>query len=107
MEPGTTISPRGSDHAAVVEARRQKESYRAAQLRSEVAEKVARLLIGFRQRHNLTQRQLAAVLGMKESAVSRLESGDHVPNFTTLQRIAARCNVDVTLDFIERTPEVA
>jgi transcriptional regulator with XRE-family HTH domain len=71
-----------------------------------VPEKVARLLIGFRQQHDLTQAQLAATLGMKESAVSRLESGEHVPNFTTLECVAYLCNVDVLLDFIERVPEV-
>lgn len=50
----------------------------------------------------MTQAQLAAALGMKESAVSRLESGEHVPNFATLERIADGCNVDVLLDFAER-----
>lgn len=97
-------SPLGSDHAAVAAARTGDPSYRAARLRFAVAEKVARLMIGFRQQHDLTQAQLAAALGMKESAVSRLESGEHVPNFETLGRIAEGCNVDVVLDFANRTP---
>ncbi len=72
-----------------------------------MAEKVARLLIGYRQRHGLTQAQLAAALGMKESALSRLESGEHVPNFETLARVAEGCNVDVVLDFADRSPTPA
>jgi len=104
MEPEGDVSPLGSDHAASARRRARNEVYRAARLRYAVAEKVARLLIGFRQNHDLTQAQLAAALGMKESAVSRLESGEHVPNFTTLERIAERCNVDVLLDFVERVP---
>jgi ribosome-binding protein aMBF1 (putative translation factor) len=95
-------SPLGSEHAAEVAARTTDSDYRAARLRFAVAEKVARLMIGFRQRHNLTQARLAAALGMKESAVSRLESGEHVPNFETLGRIAEGCNVDVVLDFAHR-----
>jgi len=102
MDPKVAPSPLGSDHTAVVSARAADPSYRAAQLRFAVAEKVARLLIGFRQLHGLTQAQLAAALGMKESAVSRLESGEHVPNFATLGRIAATCDVDVVIDFANR-----
>ena len=100
-------SPLGSDHRAAVAARAANPSYRAARLRFAVAEKVARLLIGFRQQHGLTQAQLADALGMKESAVSRLESGEHVPNFATLGRIAEACNVDVVLDFAKRAPKAA
>lgn len=105
MEPATEVSPLGTDHSVAAEDRARDHVYRAARLRFAVAEKVARLLIGFRQKHGLTQAQLAAALGMKESAVSRLESGEHIPNFTTLARIAERCNVDVLLDFVERAPK--
>jgi ribosome-binding protein aMBF1 (putative translation factor) len=107
METKVAPSPLGSDHAAVAAARAGDPSYRAARLRFAVAEKVARLLIGFRQQHGLTQAQLGAALGMKESAVSRLESGEHVPNFATLGRIAECCSVDVVLDFADRAPDAS
>src|ERR1700728_2303250 len=100
-------SPLGSDHAAAAAARAGDPGYRAALLRFAVAEKVARLLIGYRQQHALTQAQLACALGMKESAVSRLESGDHVPNIATLGRIAEVCNVDVVLEFAQRAPHAS
>jgi ribosome-binding protein aMBF1 (putative translation factor) len=107
MEPKVAPSPLGFDHAVAAVSRAGDPSYRAARLRFAVAEKVARLLIGFRQQHGLTQAQLAAALGMKESAVSRLESGEHVPNFATLGRIAEGCNVDVVLDFANRVPDAS
>jgi ribosome-binding protein aMBF1 (putative translation factor) len=100
-------SPLGSEHAAAAAARAGNPGYRAARLRFAVAEKVARLLIGYRQQHALTQAQLASALDMKESAVSRLESGEHVPNIATLGRIAEVCNVDVVLDFSKRSPNAS
>ena len=100
-------SPPGSDHAGAAAARAAHPRYRAARLRFAVAEKVARLLIGYRQLHGLTQAQLAAALGMKESALSRLESGEHVPNFETLARVVEGCGVDVVLDFADRSPTPA
>ncbi len=107
MEIEDGASPLGSDNAAAAAARAEHPRYRAALLRFAVAEKVARLLIGYRQQHGLTQAQLAAALEMKESALSRLESGEHVPNFETLARVAEGCNVDVVLDFANRTPAPA
>jgi ribosome-binding protein aMBF1 (putative translation factor) len=102
MKVKTAPSPLGSDHAAASAGRAADPRYQAARLRFAVAEKVARLLIGFRQQHGLTQAQLATAFGMKESAVSRLESGEHVPNFATLGRIAAACDMDVVIDFAKR-----
>ena len=47
-----------------------------------------RQLIQYRIDHNLTQTQLAERLGMKQSSLARLESGQSVPTLRTLQRIA-------------------
>jgi len=70
-----------------------------------MAETIARFLIGYRQRHGLTQAQLGERLGMKESAISRLESGDHVANADTLQRIAGGCHAEVTFAIAESAAE--
>ncbi len=68
-----------------------------------MAETIARFLIAYRQRYHLTQAQLGARLGMKESAISRLESGDHVANADTLQRITDGCHAEVTFAIAETT----
>jgi transcriptional regulator with XRE-family HTH domain len=56
--------------------------------RSAVARECARKLLELRGQTGQTQKQLAARLGMTESMISRLESGDHVPRLKTLCRIA-------------------
>ena len=53
-----------------------------------IAAQCARLLLQLRDSTGETQRQLARRIGMTESMISRLERGDHVPNVTTLCRIA-------------------
>jgi transcriptional regulator with XRE-family HTH domain len=55
---------------------------------STVAQECARKLFELRGQTGQTQKQLAARLGMTESMISRLESGDHVPSLKTLCRIA-------------------
>ena len=55
---------------------------------SAVARQCARKLFELRGQTGQTQKQLAARLGMTESMISRLESGDHVPSLMTLCRIA-------------------
>jgi HTH-type transcriptional regulator/antitoxin HipB len=53
-----------------------------------LAAQCARKLLELRTHTGKTQKQLAIHLGMTESMISRLESGDHVPSLKTLCRIA-------------------
>lgn len=69
--------------------RKADREYHAFEEQMLVAEQIARLLIAYRMKHNLTQRQLGDSLGMKESAISRLESGQHTPSVNTICRITA------------------
>lgn len=77
------LSPLGTAQSVAASRRAHHPDYRRRHLRQEMAETVARFLIGYRQKHGLTQAQLGVRLEMKESAISRLESGDHVPNADT------------------------
>jgi ribosome-binding protein aMBF1 (putative translation factor) len=56
--------------------------------RHAVADAVSVWLVGYRAAHGLSQRQLAARVGMKQSAVARLESGDIEPKMSTLLRLS-------------------
>ena len=64
---------------------------------TELARKVALLLVAYRSEHRLTQTALANKLGMRQPAVARLEAGDHNPTFRTLIRLAEALGVEFTL----------
>jgi len=61
--------------------------YRALAEKLWFAEEIARLLIRYRMAHGLSQKALGRRLGMEESAISRLESGQHTPSGKTVNRI--------------------
>jgi DNA-binding XRE family transcriptional regulator len=73
--------------------------YRKVRARFARAEAVARLLIQFRMKHNLTQEQLAQLMGTSAPAISRLESGTHVPSLTTLSRLAEAAGERLVIGF--------
>jgi transcriptional regulator with XRE-family HTH domain len=53
------------------------------------------VLRDLRARAGLTQRQLAAELGIASRTILRWEAGDQTPNLTDLRRLAARFGVSV------------
>jgi len=89
--------------AAVAGDIRRKEKadaeYRKVRVRFARAEAVARLLIQVRMKHNLTQEQLAQLMGTSAPAISRLESGTHVPSLTTLSRLAEAAGERLVIGF--------
>ena len=84
-----TASPIGSSLSA---ARRKRSAesaeYRRERERLEPSEKLARAVIQLRMRQNLTQEELAGRIGTTASAISRLESGQHMPSMETLRKLA-------------------
>lgn len=53
-----------------------------------------RALIGARLAAGLTQKELAAKMDTKQSAIARLEAGTRAPNLDTLLRLAVVLGVD-------------
>lgn len=53
------------------------------------------LLIKRRLQQKLTQQELAKLLGTKQSAISRLESGTHNPSISLLHRVADALNAEL------------
>jgi transcriptional regulator with XRE-family HTH domain len=49
--------------------------------------------------HDLTQEQLAARVGTSHSQISRIESGRHRPNITTLRRIGDALGLRLVITF--------
>src|SRR2546429_4911950 len=59
---------------------------------------------GLRERHGLSQAQLAYRAGTSQQAVSRIEAGEVSPSVALLERLAACCGEQLVLD--SRTREV-
>ncbi len=104
--PEKPVSPTGTP-AVVAAARRAERSpaYRAEQARLAEFERVARLVIKFRAKSNLTQEELARLVGTSHSAISRIETGQHRTGVETLRRIAKALDVRLVIGFEAGPPE--
>ena len=63
----------------------------------EKAYDIALQVIDLREKHGLTQAQLAARCGIDQGDISRIERGSTSPTARTLQRIADALDADVRL----------
>ncbi len=61
---------------------------------------IADLVILHRTRARITQDELASRMGTSVSAISRLESGFHVPSLETLRKLAEALGGRVKIDII-------
>lgn len=81
--------------------RSNKESLRRARHKPEpsaLAEELRRALWLHRQFNDLSQQQLAELLGVKQPQIARLESGFVEPSLATLKRISERLGIDFTIE---------
>ncbi|MCL2717689.1 MAG: helix-turn-helix transcriptional regulator [Lachnospiraceae bacterium] len=56
-------------------------------------------MIGARIEQNMTQKQLAKKTGIRQSNISRIESGNCSPTIATLQKIAAGLGKSLHIEF--------
>ncbi len=61
---------------------------------------VIRALVGARIEQNLTQKQLAQRTGIRQSNISRIESGSCSPTVATLQQLADGMGKKLHIEFI-------
>ncbi len=87
----TTAAQIAAEELADPEIRREHD-------RTALAHAVAMRVIGYRVEHRLSQTALARLLGMHQSAVARLEAGDHEPSLATLSRLAGNLGVEFHID---------
>jgi len=66
--------------------------------RTALARAVAVQVIAYRAEQGLSQAELAERLGVAQSAVARLESGEHNPAFPTLLRLSEALGVELAID---------
>lgn len=65
--------------------------------RTALAREVANLLIGYRIEHDLSQAQLAELVGMHQPAIARLEDGEVNPTWRTLARLSEALDIDIVV----------
>jgi len=72
--------------------------FRAEWKKSAVGRAVALKVLQYRAAKRLTQEQLATRLGLRQSAVARLELGEVTPSFSTLVKLAEGLNMELLID---------
>lgn len=99
-EESDAISPIGTDAAESRQRRRARSiEYRKSEEQYAVPREIAAAVILFRTRRGLTQAQLAGMIRTSHSQISRIESGEHLPSMSTLQRLATAMGSRVHIHF--------
>lgn len=80
MDPGAS-----ADHDTWNRRRREGEVYQATRRAIELAQ----VIYDARMARNMSQTAVAKAAGIRQATVSAIEAADHVPNWETLDRIAA------------------
>lgn len=66
--------------------------------RTALARWIALEISHYRALNSLSQRDLAEQLGMKQSQVARIETGEHNPSLGTLARLATGLDLELLID---------
>lgn len=78
------------------------EEFKKEWLASEEEYTIITAMIKARMNQQLTQKELASKIGMKQADISKFESGNANPTLQTLQRLADGLNMNLKLDLIPK-----
>ncbi len=92
------LSEMKTNDELIAEQLRTDPEFRAEWERTALARAVAVTIVRYRAEHDLSQRELADRLGMKQPQVARLELGEVNPSVETLMRVSAQLGIEVTID---------
>jgi transcriptional regulator with XRE-family HTH domain len=92
------LSEMKTNDELIAEQLRTDPEFRAEWERTALARAVAVTIVRYRSGHDLSQRELAERLGMKQPQVARLELGEVNPSMETLMRISAHLGIEFTID---------
>jgi transcriptional regulator with XRE-family HTH domain len=76
--------------------------FRAEWERLAPARAVANRLVLYRAEHGLTQTALGRLLSMPQSAIARLEIGEHIPTLPTLLRLSELLGLEILVTMTPR-----
>jgi transcriptional regulator with XRE-family HTH domain len=96
MEP-TSPTTNNVPFKEVLEEALQNPDVRAEWDRTRVAQEVSTWLLRYRIENDLTQAELAQLLGWQQPIVARLESGEREPSLATLHRLVERLGASATI----------
>lgn len=73
----------------------------------EVLFAISETIINYRKEHNLTQKQLAKILGVNQSMIVKLEKGDYNPTFKKIYEISKKLNnnTDIFIEILDNIKE--
>lgn len=71
----------------------QDKEFEKAYKTIDLALEISKMLIRARVKRDITQSQLASLLGTKQSSIARIENGRGLPNLSFLQKIAKALNM--------------
>jgi transcriptional regulator with XRE-family HTH domain len=92
------LSEMKTNDELIAEQLRSDPEFRAEWERTALARAVAVAIVRYRAEHDLSQRDLAQRLGMKQPQVARVELGEVNPTMETLMRLASRLDLEFTID---------
>jgi transcriptional regulator with XRE-family HTH domain len=92
------LSEMNTNEELIAEQLRTDPEFRAEWERTAVARAVAVTIVRYRADHDLSQRELAERLKMKQPQVARLELGEVNPSVETLMRVSAGLGIEFTID---------
>lgn len=98
MTRGGTLADWATNDELIAEQLRGDPEFRAEWQRTALARAVAVAIVRYRAEHDLSQRELAARLDMKQPQVARLELGEVNPTIDTVMRVSARLGLRFTID---------
>lgn len=88
-----------SDFRKYLEKQLENEEFKMEHEATRAEFEVVRALIAARIESNLTQKELAELSGVRQSNISRIESGSCIPSLTTLQALAKGLNKKLIIGF--------
>lgn len=92
------LSEMKTNDELIAEQLRTDPEFRAEWERTTLARAVAIAIVSYRGKHDLSQRELAQRLGMKQPQVARLELGEVNPSMETLIRVSSQLGIEFTID---------
>jgi ribosome-binding protein aMBF1 (putative translation factor) len=92
------LSEMRTNDEAIVQKLRDDPEFRAEWERTALGRAVALAVVRYRGEGDISQRELARRLGMRQPQVARLERGDVNPTIDTLARLVTVLDIELTID---------